>query len=212
MQKTRGAFTLIELLIVVAIIAILAMIAIPNFLEAQTRAKVSRARSDLRSLAVAVEAYHVDDNNWPFMPQVPGNHEWDIIRAHGWPQEYGMWFILTTPIPYITTIPRDTFWRFYNEQWNIWQDYYRVWNLTNNGPGDWGGPSTYYLRKNSVHVLMASVGPDKVEDIANGDAGRPMPGSQGMTIYDPTNGTVSWGDIYYGLPGVGFDLYHKYAW
>ena len=54
------AFTLIELLIVVAIIAILAAIAVPNFLEAQTRSKISRVRSDLRSLATALESYCVD--------------------------------------------------------------------------------------------------------------------------------------------------------
>lgn len=59
------AFTLIELLIVVAIIAILAAIAVPNFLEAQTRAKVSRAKNDMRTLATGLESYYVDNNDYP---------------------------------------------------------------------------------------------------------------------------------------------------
>lgn len=64
MRKKLG-FTLIELLIVVAIIAILAAIAVPNFLEAQVRAKVSRAKSDLRTIATAMESYGVDHNVAP---------------------------------------------------------------------------------------------------------------------------------------------------
>jgi prepilin-type N-terminal cleavage/methylation domain-containing protein len=65
MIKRVKGFTLIELLIVVAIIAILAAIAVPNFLEAQTRAKVSRVRSDLRTLATAMESYYVDCGAYP---------------------------------------------------------------------------------------------------------------------------------------------------
>lgn len=61
----RAAFTLIELLIVVAIVAILALIAVPNFLEAQTRAKASRVRADLRTIATALESYATDWTEYP---------------------------------------------------------------------------------------------------------------------------------------------------
>jgi type II secretion system protein G len=65
MRRHVSGFTLIELLIVVAIIAILAAIAVPNFLEAQTRAKVSRVKADLRALATGLEAYIIDYNSYP---------------------------------------------------------------------------------------------------------------------------------------------------
>ena len=61
----KKAFTLIELLIVVAIIAILSAIAVPNFLEAQTLAKVSRVKSDFRILNLAFHAFFVDHNDFP---------------------------------------------------------------------------------------------------------------------------------------------------
>ena len=62
----RRAFTLIELLIVIAIIAILALIALPNFLEAQMRAKLSATKANMRNIAVALEAYFVDYNAYPY--------------------------------------------------------------------------------------------------------------------------------------------------
>ena len=69
----KKGFTLIELLIVVAIIAILAAIAVPNFLEAQVRSKVSRARSDMRSLATGIESYYVDNNQYPASAKTGGS-------------------------------------------------------------------------------------------------------------------------------------------
>jgi len=65
-MRENKAFTLIELLIVVAIIAILAAIAVPNFLEAQTRAKVSRVKADMRSIATGLESYQIDNNSYVY--------------------------------------------------------------------------------------------------------------------------------------------------
>lgn len=59
------AFTLIELLVVIAILSILAAVALPNFLEAQVRARVARTHSDLRTVATAMETYRVDNTDYP---------------------------------------------------------------------------------------------------------------------------------------------------
>lgn len=83
------AFTLIELLVVVAIIAILAAIAVPNFMEAQIRAKASRAKADMRTLTTGLQTYAVDYNKFP-----------DIFTRLN---------TVTTPVQYLTAIPKDPF-------------------------------------------------------------------------------------------------------
>ena len=60
MTKNEKGFTLIELLVVIAIIGILAAIAIPQFAEYRKRGFDARAKSDLRNVATAEEAYFVD--------------------------------------------------------------------------------------------------------------------------------------------------------
>ena len=60
-MKNEKGFTLIELLVVIAIIGILAAIAIPQFAEYRARGFDARARSDLRNVATAEEAYFVDN-------------------------------------------------------------------------------------------------------------------------------------------------------
>ncbi len=62
--KERG-FTLIELMIVVAIIAILAGILIPNFVNARSQAQTAACESNLRSIATALELYYADNQVYP---------------------------------------------------------------------------------------------------------------------------------------------------
>lgn len=196
-----SAFTLIELLIVIAIIAILALIAVPNFIEAQVRAKVSRCKADLRSLATGLEAYCVDHNAYPpygritshtpqlpftpvFVIQYPATAN-DMADLH---QFVGRG--LTTPIAYLTALPRDPFalslerhpddptlvleFEYLNMRQHVshfppppraaWMD------LLLPGYGEW---------------RVVAAGPD-------GDRGAD---ARNNILYDPTNGTVSDGDI-----------------
>ena len=95
--RSRSAFTLIELLIVVAIIGILAAIAVPNFLNAQMRAKVARVEAEFRSIATALESYHLDNNFYPVWVSFEGNSIWPVGRRLN---------PLTTPVAYMGSVPQ----------------------------------------------------------------------------------------------------------
>jgi prepilin-type N-terminal cleavage/methylation domain-containing protein len=206
----KKAFTLIELLIVVAIIAILAAIAVPNFLEAQTRSKVSRSKADIRSMATAVESYFVDNNNYPPSAINP-------LQQRTWR--------LTTPIAYMTTIPFDVF--------NPGEDDVSVPfgendiitlgtlnnDATNPGPNIIlpSGTFTAYFANGALDIYALQVGrdPESMRWIlfSYGPAQNPLdhpdylghPSTFGPTypitvgyleiVYDPTNGTVSEGIV-----------------
>ena len=62
-MKRSKAFTLIELLIVMAVIAILIAIAIPSFRGMQTEARQTKAQGDTRVLKIAVESYYKNHTN-----------------------------------------------------------------------------------------------------------------------------------------------------
>lgn len=127
-KHQRPGFTLIELLIVCAIIAILASLAVVNLLEAQTRSKVSRVKSDMFAMATAVESYAVDHTRLPIRHhrwERAGNEQTDhcpvpVYHHAPFPEKIfdpdpgeqtaavGL-HVLTTPVAYMTSLPRDVF-------------------------------------------------------------------------------------------------------
>ncbi|MCC5875496.1 MAG: prepilin-type N-terminal cleavage/methylation domain-containing protein [Candidatus Sumerlaeia bacterium] len=191
MKPSRHAFTLIELLIVVAIIAILAAIAVPNLLEAQTRARVSRVKADLRTIATAIESYTVD-NNRPPHDGFFGEPHWGWVNAQRQ---------LTTPIAYMTTILRDPFQdpEFDDTTYPGHTHFLDGPLGRKNHAYDYGsaiwhgvpqGNSPGFVRNFRFSPWkIGSAGPDLrfVNEGSNYGMGE---------FYDPTNGTVSAGDIY----------------
>lgn len=204
MLTKKSGFTLIELLIVVAIIAILAAIAVPNFLEAQTRSKVSRARTDMRSIATALESYYVDNNRYPpMLGQNPGQTE-NQTNGHGGVRNFAWRTVpqnITTPIAYITSSIPDVFKIGKTNQpfgSNVGEPfasgnpldlgfvYHNIQQYVDEiGPPSWGpGDLNDYGQ-----WRMFSLGPDGLfNSIGTAD---PTLG----WIYDPTNGTISSGMI-----------------
>jgi prepilin-type N-terminal cleavage/methylation domain-containing protein len=60
--KSHKGFTLVEIMIVVAIIALLAAIAVPGFLRARKRSQASKILNDLRMIDSAVDQYSIETN------------------------------------------------------------------------------------------------------------------------------------------------------
>jgi prepilin-type N-terminal cleavage/methylation domain-containing protein len=63
--RKRAGFTLVEIMIVVAIITLLASLAIPGFLRARKRAQASRVKDDLRLIEAAVDQYAIETHKQP---------------------------------------------------------------------------------------------------------------------------------------------------
>ncbi|MCA9412228.1 MAG: prepilin-type N-terminal cleavage/methylation domain-containing protein [Candidatus Omnitrophica bacterium] len=188
MFKQRG-FTLIELLIVIAIILILIAIALPNFLEAQIRAKVTKAQGEMRTLGTAIEAYYTDYNQYPadgddldptLFPFDPANFD-SFTRMK----------VLTTPIAYLTEIPFDP---FHGETVDLSQTSAAVLFLT-------GPPFTYAYNTFGSYGAQSPGTPDnfgRPDDwgvTSLGPNGLFDADINGPVYYSATNGTKSVGDI-----------------
>lgn len=189
----NDAFTLIELLIVISIILILSAIAIPNFLTAQTRAKLSRVKTDMKTVATALEIYFVDHNIYPCFVRR------DMVSWWWTPDSLPPYMVrlaaLSTPVSYISSIPYDLF--NPGDDGGLTGDWSRGGNHTfiyiypKGYPISFSSPNWLEIYPNAKWRL-ASYGPFRNRRRALGwyreqEIGLPS------YEYDPTNGTISFG-------------------
>ncbi|MCX7626508.1 MAG: prepilin-type N-terminal cleavage/methylation domain-containing protein [Candidatus Sumerlaeaceae bacterium] len=183
----RRAFTLIELLIVIAIISILSAIALNNYLESQTRAKVAACKNDMRVLVTGLEAYATDWHKYPSSHGVGIYHNPSQLIS---PISVRL-IPLTTPVVYISRIPRDSFpakegWGLPSADLYDTFDYLDAAAVSHRGSGLTSG----------AFYRLSSAGPDLYQAFG----GRTVSVSdyecnEKGVDYDPTNGTRSVGDI-----------------
>ncbi|MDI6782465.1 MAG: prepilin-type N-terminal cleavage/methylation domain-containing protein [bacterium] len=196
-MKTKKGFTLIELLIVVAIIAILAAIAIPNFLAAQTRSKVTRGKAEMKTLATAIEAYYVDNNDYPLMMLIAyeGGYEdvWHVNPAVGTmgtnEQFMSQRCSITTPITYITKEPEDPFYLI--PQFTFHPGSKRYCYSARNAYywGNVPNPDWHQAVFGEWRIWGSGPDRDRRDIYIRGDR------QTSALTYDPTNGTMSNGDV-----------------
>lgn len=202
-MKQKG-FTLIEALIVASIISVLAVVAVPNYMEMQNRAKVSATKNNLRTITGALEMYFVDHNAYPPARRLFPHDRLAIFASHQLHR-------LTEPIPYLHSESfRDHFsaearTRYFNHRSDYWSSLNPTRSLLYFNYEDladaWEMPCL-----NAVGAGVVSLGPDQRDSLGAytplalecfemlteyyTDLAHPLD-----TIYDPTNGTVSEGDI-----------------
>jgi len=186
-----NGFTLIELLIVVAIIGILAAIAVPNFLNAQTRATLARCYADLKALYNAMEMYRLDHNSY-----VPDYDSGAVPGVSGITMnEFLTYSKLTTPVAYMNSIPLDPYFLTSVTRPQHLKAYpYFQYAGPHSGVES---PRVAWHPSGTIYT-MTSLGPDKTDQQAWS-----YPHDQAYKVcFNATNGLVSLGDIYMSNKGL----------
>lgn len=177
--KWHKGFTLIEVLVVAAMILILFSVSLPSLLEAQVRDKVAKAKADIRIIAFAMEEYYRDYKVYP------AESESDAIGRSR--NSQGL-FWLTTPIAYLSKAPVDLFANPFPPEYR--PQFYET------------GGINVFSTENKFRSCMAtwvvfSRGPDEMEnEIVSSSPHYHTYTDGSVDSYSPTNGSTSRGDIF----------------
>jgi general secretion pathway protein G len=88
MRHHEMGFTIVELLIVIAIIGIIAAIAVPNLLMSLQRAKMNRTWADFRAISTAIGVYMLDNNFYPIATRGRARPRLEVLTPAILPQKY----------------------------------------------------------------------------------------------------------------------------
>jgi prepilin-type N-terminal cleavage/methylation domain-containing protein len=195
MKRIHNGFTLIELLVVVSIIAIVSSIALVNYNHAQTRAKISRAKAEMQTIATGLELYYVDYNSYPRWREV--SRLTPPAGQYAPPVSWRL-ICLTTPISYLSTVPAPDPFRPWTDIMGLGDG--RVYDtydyIDDQSSFDTNSPDI----GRSIYGRMwrlASAGPDRVQTYGRSDYTGTPPDITftSLGFYDPSNGITSNGDI-----------------
>jgi type II secretion system protein G len=108
--RSNSGFTILELIVNVAIIGILSAIAIPAYIAFRDRAKIAQAKSDLHHIQLAIEQLAIDTNKWPGpneVGKVADKEVWDLNSSdaglvNGDQTKFPGW-----KGPYLQSVPKD---------------------------------------------------------------------------------------------------------
>jgi len=195
----KEGFTMIELLIVIAIIAVITAIAVPNLISANVKAKVKGIKSEMGSSAIALEDYRMDEGNYPIDPEHTGSgYNPDVIAKPNIDFDdptdaLGLGQLVfpdgaSDPV-YLYRIPGDPFNDSGEEEWNgtsgAHNNHYSYFTADASGAAS----ST-----EAKYWALVSYGPDKDLDITSYSDARDAY-DNGTDLYDPDSGITSNGDI-----------------
>mgnify|MGYP006303818937 CR=1 FL=1 len=183
MNRACG-FTLVELLVVVAIISLLVTMAVPNYLDAQTRAKATVVAADQKVLGDAILMYCLDNGTWP--PHLDGDRS-----QHRF---------MTSPIAYISEPVRDKFQEGTLARWrNGYEESVGMLHAEPHAIQHEKYKRTepeFYNRTKNAAFFIWSFGPDQRHDDGTD-----------VVRFDITNGVGSAGDIIRPVDGMYMKMY-----